>query len=323
MSTSSTKPEVFAFALPTPFKIGKVNAHLVKGDQVILVDCGVNTDDCYDTLKAGLAETGLGIGDIEVLLLTHSHIDHIGLAGRILNDSQAKAYAHPEVVERTALPDENEDEADRFILAITRELGVPEDMVEACASVRKGYRPLSPGVSIEHAVHNEETVVGMKVYHVPGHSATDTLFVNHDHSFAFTGDHLLKGITPSPLLRRPKPGEERVKSLVEYRRSLLRTRELDLGIGYAGHGDPITDHRKLVDNLLARQDRRNDRMLSLLDRAARTPFDLCMTLFPELALDNIYLGLSSVVGHLELLEDEGRAASELCEGVVYYSRLVD
>ena len=52
---------------------------------VALVDPGPTS--CLDTLRASLADAGIGIGDLRALLLTHIHLDHAGAAGSLLAEN--------------------------------------------------------------------------------------------------------------------------------------------------------------------------------------------------------------------------------------------
>lgn len=316
----SRVPRIHPIPVPTPFPVGPVNTYLVTGSPLILVDTGPNTDDAHAALTRALASHKVSFRDLEVILLTHAHIDHVGLLGRILEESDAETYAHPEVVARSARRDHEEHDIRDFTIRVMRELGVPEDGIAACAAERENYRPYGSHAVIGHSVEDSGRIHDYAVYHVPGHSAHDTLFVDHDRRRAFSGDHILKSISPNPLLRRPAPGQSRPKSLVEFRRSLQRTRQLDLEVCYPGHGDPIRNHREIIDNLFHRQDKRSQRVLDILGDTTMTPYEVCCALFPDLKTEFLYLGISSSVGHLELLEEEGRAVSKTKNGVVRYAR---
>src|SRR5690625_484251 len=65
--------------LPTPFAIGDTHTYLLKGDILTLVDAGVKTKEAWEALKSQLKELGYYPNDIEQIILTHHHPDHIGL----------------------------------------------------------------------------------------------------------------------------------------------------------------------------------------------------------------------------------------------------
>ncbi|MCX5758728.1 MAG: MBL fold metallo-hydrolase, partial [Candidatus Hydrogenedentes bacterium] len=196
--------------------------------------------------------------------------------------------------------------------------GVPPDVVERIRALRVTYESLVETINIDHELRDGDEVAGLRALYVPGHSASDILFHDPVRRVAFAGDHVLKGVSPSPLIRRPRPGEQKVRTLLEYRQSLQRTRALDFDICYPGHGSPFGNYREIIDTLLQRQERFTRYVYTLLEAGPFTPHQLMGMLFPRVALDTLHFGLSSVLGHLEILEDRGMAAADECEGVLFF-----
>src|SRR5687768_975717 len=81
--------------IPVPLPhIGSVNVWLLRGEPLTLVDTGPRDDQALSVLEAGLAGTGLRLEDIELVLLTHHHVDHAGLAATIAGRSGARIGAY-------------------------------------------------------------------------------------------------------------------------------------------------------------------------------------------------------------------------------------
>lgn len=299
---------VVCLPLSTPFPVGPVNVFLIKQDSLILVDTGLRTDESYEELSAGLRENGYAVSDIDVIIVTHGHRDHMGLLGRLLEESDAIAYAHPLVKEQGEDTEDRTEARRQFYLDIIEEFGVPREIREQTNSLYDRFRAFSSPFTIEHEVQDEGEALDFTAYYVPGHSPSDTLFVNRERGFSLTGDHILTATNPNPLLRRPEPGEPREKSLVEYQQSLRRSRELDLGICCPGHGDAFGNHVAVVDRILERQETRSQQVVKLIRQGQHTPYAISRALFPKLPVPHLHLGLSIAVGHLEVLEERG----ELC-----------
>src|SRR3989337_4400604 len=86
-------------AIPLPLAhIGSVNAWLLRGDPVTLIDTGPREERALAALEAGLRREGLRVEDIELLLATHHHLDHVGLAATI----QRRSGATVAVLDRVA-----------------------------------------------------------------------------------------------------------------------------------------------------------------------------------------------------------------------------
>ncbi len=67
--------------LPTPFPVGPVNAYLLLGDPLTIVDPGMLWADTTDLIAAGLARHGRTIAELAQVVVTHGHPDHyMGLA---------------------------------------------------------------------------------------------------------------------------------------------------------------------------------------------------------------------------------------------------
>ena len=65
-----------------------IGAYLLDTSEgLALFDCGPSS--CLPALKAGLAERGFGLVDVEHLLLSHIHLDHAGAAGVLVRENPA------------------------------------------------------------------------------------------------------------------------------------------------------------------------------------------------------------------------------------------
>src|SRR5207245_8602290 len=84
---------IHTLRIPTPFAVGRVNAYLIEDDPLTLVDSGPNSGRALDELQHQLAARGHSIDDIELIVLTHQHMDHLGLVDIIANHSGADVAA--------------------------------------------------------------------------------------------------------------------------------------------------------------------------------------------------------------------------------------
>jgi glyoxylase-like metal-dependent hydrolase (beta-lactamase superfamily II) len=79
--------------------VESVNCYVLPdGDRVAVVDCGVWRPDLPDgglaTLEAGLRGAGYELTDVGRIVVTHAHIDHYGLAGRLMELTGAELVMH-------------------------------------------------------------------------------------------------------------------------------------------------------------------------------------------------------------------------------------
>jgi glyoxylase-like metal-dependent hydrolase (beta-lactamase superfamily II) len=159
-----------------------------------------------------------------------------------------------------------------------------------------------------------------RTIHCPGHSPGLICFYWPEKKILFTGDHLLKEITPNPILNVPEDRPPfRYPSLKEYLTSLEKIEKLDISLLLPGHGEEINDAKGLIQKILTHHRQRMDHVLAFLSKGEKTPFEIAMDLFPGVPPFEVFLGISEAVGHLEILREKGRIRVKEKEGKDYYS----
>ena len=99
---------------------------------------------------------------------------------------------------------------------------------------------------------------------------------------------------------------DRPRALVSYLESLRRTREMEIELVLPGHGDPIEDHRALIDERFRLHERRANKIHGLIAERPRTAYEIAQALWGNVAVTQAYLTLSEVLGHVDLLLADGR-----------------
>jgi glyoxylase-like metal-dependent hydrolase (beta-lactamase superfamily II) len=288
---------IHRLAIPTPFAVGRVNVYLIEDEPLTLVDAGPNSGSSLDELQRALAGLGHGIEDIELVILTHQHIDHLGLVSIVASHSGAEVAAIEQAVPFVENFQEEMAAQDRFAGEVMLRHGIPEDVVAALQSVSQAFRAWGARARITRPLRDGEGIElrdrTLEVHFRPGHSPTDTVFLDADRRMLIAADHLLKHISSNPIITRPPDGSrERPQALVTYLDSLRRTREMDVDLVLPGHGEPITDHRALIDERFALHRRRADKLHRLIVERARTAYDLAQALWGNIAVTQAYLTLS-------------------------------
>ena len=139
--------------------VESVNCYVLPdGDRVTLIDCGVWRPDLPDggvaALEAGLRGAGYALTDVGRVVITHAHIDHYGLAGRLMEltgaeltmhamtDLDCEKYRHPDTADarrRDTYADHGVSEDERGDLAhhLTRWLPYLHSVVEASTAAAR------------------------------------------------------------------------------------------------------------------------------------------------------------------------------------------
>jgi glyoxylase-like metal-dependent hydrolase (beta-lactamase superfamily II) len=318
---------IHALRIPTPFAVGRVNAYLIEDDPLTLVDSGPNSGRALDELHHQLAEHGRSVDDIELIVLTHQHMDHLGLVDIIASHSGAEVAA----IDKLAGYVEDFSEAaardDEFATAVMLRNGISEDVVQALRQVSSAFRAWGSKANVTRPLRDGEVLSlrdrELQVLHRPGHSPSDTIFWDERRRILIAADHLIKHISSNPLISRPlDAGEveasERPQALVTYLESLRKTRELPAEIVLSGHGEPITDHVRLIDERFELHRKRAEKIYGLIEQAPRTGYELAQALFGDIAVTQAYLTLSEVLGHVDLLLNDGRVREVEQNGVARF-----
>ena len=314
---------IHTLRLPTPFMVGRVNCYLIEGEPLTLIDTGPNSGKALDDLQHQLAERGHSIEDLELVVLTHQHIDHIGLAEIIAARSGADVAAIDVAVNFLENFGEDAERDDQFAVELMLSHGISEDVVTALQSVSRSFRAWGSRPKVTRPLHDGEILSlgdrNLEVQHRPGHSPSDTLLWDADRHILFAADHLLAHISSNALITRPLDGSgERTQALVTYLESLRKTRELPAEIVLPGHGEPITDHVALIDERFAHSRRRAENIYELIAERPRTGHELAQELWGDVAVTQAFLTLSEVIGHVDLLINEGRAREVRENGVIKF-----
>ncbi len=326
---------IHRLAVPTPFQVGRVNAYLIEDSPLTLLDSGPNSGKALDELEQLLAARGHAVEDIELLIITHQHIDHFGLASILARRSGAEVAALDRLAPYLLRFREEAELDDRFAQSIMLRHGIPADIVTALRAVSASFRAWGSSVEITRPLRDGEELKlrdrTLQVLHRPGHSPSDTVFLDDrseigQRSMLLGADHLIKHISSNPLLTRPLgAGEDftgpRPRALVQYMASLRATQRMSLQMVLPGHGAPIADHAALIDERFRMHERRAKRIHGLIAERPRTAHEVATALWGNVAVTQAFLTLSEVLGHIDLLLDEGVVAETERDGVVSFQSI--
>jgi glyoxylase-like metal-dependent hydrolase (beta-lactamase superfamily II) len=296
--------------IPVPY-LGSVNVWLLMGEPLTLVDTGPANREALDSLEQQLRTHSLELEDIELVLVTHHHLDHSGLAATIRARSGARIAAHRGTARWGAAYHERVAEEHRFTKALMAAHGVPGELIEASepffAHIVRDSSPFETDLILSDGDTVRAGDRTLRVVFRPGHSTTDTLFVDDESRDAFVGDHLLAEITSgAELMPTELPGDERRRALLEFLGNLRKTQAMELATCFSGHGPTIDDHRTLIEERMAFHSNRLDLIAGYVEAGCTTAFDIARRLWSdEVAETQSVLAIWEVLGHLDILVNRG------------------
>jgi glyoxylase-like metal-dependent hydrolase (beta-lactamase superfamily II) len=323
---------IHTISVPTPFLVGRVNCYLIDDDPLTLVDTGPNSGKSLDELAGGLAELGHSIEELGLIVLTHQHMDHLGLVEILQRRSGAEVAALDLLAPYLAHFPASARADDAFASRVMLRHGVPPEVVTVLGSVGAAFRAFGSPANVNRPLRDGDELAlrdrTFTVAHRPGHSPSDVVLHDRRRELLIGGDHLLARISSNPLLSRPldRPAEEagdgrpdRPHALVDYIASMRATRETAVAVALGGHGPPVLDHRALIDERLRLHERRARRVLGMLEAGPATAYELASQMWGNVAVTQAYLTISEIIGHLDLLVDDGRATENASESVTRFA----
>ncbi len=320
-----THPEIVRIELQTPFPVGSVNAYLMLGnDTRVLVDCGPNYEPARKALLASLARHGLQPEDVTALVLTHGHVDHVGLTS-LFQSRGVPVYALKGVQTWLTPGGEWDHYRAAFFESLYASMGVPEDLMARAKRDLFLLQKWNDRSVVDVELQPGQTLPWFpmfEVLHVPGHAQAALALWNRETGDILTGDQLLPHVSSNAFIEPTLDAAEgrvatRTKSLIQYRANLQALARMKLATVYPGHGDPFEGPRDLIRSRLADQERRQLQFYELVVEAPNsTAFDIAVKYFPR-HLNQLSLIMSETLGFLDWLAADGKIeAFETKEGVI-------
>jgi len=306
-----------------------VNTYLIDGDgRYALVDPGWPGQEALNALKRQLAEIGLDIEAIAMVVVTHGHPDHYGLAREIRQLSGAEVVMHQgDVPQRQLTLGLFRDQMRSWLMAN----GMPKERLDLLHWPSSSPGNIAWWSSSGRTVKDGETLyIGCQRFEViwtPGHSPGHICLYHRDSKTLLSGDHLLPDITPNVSLN---PHNSFMGNpLGIYLESLHKVAQLDVDLVLPGHGSPFRHFRERLAELHVHHEQRLDEVLVNLGRGEKTAYEIALkmawvglsgiVLGEDLPLSQHSAALGETLAHLELLKREGKVRHTQRDGISLFS----
>jgi len=308
---------IHAIAIPFPDHPDLItsNVYALGKGPITLIDTGPKIPGSLEFLREKLRLASFDFSDIERIIITHGHVDHFGLAV-----SMRKAAGHPVECfihgeDRWQVSNENfqgymwSKEWDHFAAMVD----MPEKEIGRIKERFSSFRQLADPIEEVSSMEDGDEFIGngfhLRVIHSPGHSPGGCCLYESRQKVLFSGDHIIKHITPNPLmeLKRNHLSDPNYKSLKAYLKSLDRLAGFEVRFVFPGHGEYIENLPGIISSYKVHHRERMDLVWRALKKKSRPIYHLINDVFPFVPENDVFLSVSEIFVHLEILIDEGRA----------------
>lgn len=322
-------PGIFRLVLPLPFPgLDRVNAFLLadRDGAFTLVDCGIYMPDAegdhgWPDLVAALAACDVEPEQITRLIVTHAHIDHYGMAGRVLEAAGAELWMHGSTSEDLELYRDPGAIVTR-LREMFAEHGVDDDESKELTQY-EDWRPFVAGVvEPDHSVADGDRLqIGEREWlfvDTPGHARAHICMWSESDRILISGDHLLPTITPHIDFRRGVDEDP----LGDFLQSLDKVERLDPRLVLPGHGSPFEEGAERARIVARHHDRRLGSILQVIRHQPASADTITDEIFGDSLLHFEHrLALGEALAHLAYLRARGEIERVGGAGPIMYRKV--
>ncbi|HWI53848.1 MAG TPA: MBL fold metallo-hydrolase [Symbiobacteriaceae bacterium] len=309
-SPTEVAPGIYLVPIPIPIPLKYVNCYLCQGPSGwTLVDTGFHDALAADAWPRAFAELGIRAQDIDRILLTHYHPDHLGAAGWLQQLTGAPAFLHePELRQVELFWGQGLTVQAQALHEFFAAAGMPEETAAAIARHHlvqwENVQPLAQMQPIPTGSRFRVGAVEYEVLWLPGHSDGLAVFWDANSGILIANDMILDKITPNVSLWpdcRPNP-------LEDYLASLAKVEALGARLALPGHRNIITDVSGRAAAIRQHHAERLDQMEAACGRAGATAWEVCEQVFTPatLTIHQVRFAMSETLAHLVYMEKQGR-----------------
>ena len=304
IETSKKCCEVFPIIVPDRL-LKTVNFYLVKRENSLsLIDAGWNNEECWNALNKVLKINGFSIVDLTEIILTHHHIDHIGLVNRIVSQHSIPVYTSPHSIPRLTRDKDFLEMRIEFYKKLYQEMGCGETAeTRIDYLIKAAIDNKDNTIQAEIRAINAKSLFNFEIVEIPGHAPDQLAFLDQKENSLFAGDLLLEHISSNALVE-PNDFGKRLPTLTQHIESLRKCLELDVKLVYPGHGNLITNPSELIRRRLERVEIKGQRIIELIKSGKTTASDIALTWYKSTYYEQFGLVMSEIIGHLDYLETQ-------------------
>lgn len=306
--TSNDIFSIYKIQTNIPIKALKtVNSYIVEDqEKSVLIDVGIGFN--LIDLKSGFLK------NVDKVIITHFHIDHIGGLSKLLSLFNVDVYMHRQDLNDLFRLREAPEIYLDVIKDLHRENGVPDNLIDKMIEHHPGFWKLIGIREIEdiNGLNDGEKIsldsLDLNIIWTPGHTPGHICIYIKNNWYLFTGDHILPDITPNIALIRWDSNPLR-----DYINSLDKVVKFKVELACPGHRNLISNLNKRILELKDHHEFRLKEILSHLFKyklnayqlAGKLTWDVKYDSWNEFPITQKYFAVAETLSHLKYLYEEG------------------
>ncbi|MBR1131439.1 MBL fold metallo-hydrolase [Bradyrhizobium iriomotense] len=319
------RPGVLWARLKLPFRLNHVNIYLLAdGDGYAMVDAGFGNEETIEAWTK-LFDGPLKGVNITRLIVTHSHPDHVGLAGWIVERFNCPlVMSQVEYLQSVYHQNRGTEERRNAQRLFFRRHGMDESLTEKLLGRGQDYLKqvsvLPP--SYRRISHGDEIVIGPRRFKVitgGGHALDQVMLYCADDKLFLSADQVLSKISPNVSVWAVEPDQNSLGEYLASLASLTTTLPYDLLV-LPGHGVPFYGLKTRIKQLADHHEERCRLIADACREQPKTSRELVPVVFNKHVLDEHQMGFAAgeLVAHVNYMIVEGRLTAETKDGVLQF-----
>ncbi len=311
---------IFCIKIPLPdTPLKSLNSVVFKSDdRNLVVDTGLNHDDCFDAMENGLKALDIDRNKTD-FLITHFHADHFGLLARLITADSRLYFNRPEaeILETWGNWEPT--------LELAKINGFPEDKLRPALESHPGYKYGTSWIpEMQLLQDNDEITVGeykLQCIETPGHTPGHICLYEAKNKIFISADHILGDITPNI-----QGWEDDETALADYFRSLDKVYPIDVDLVVPGHRSIFSDFKGRIKALKAHHIERLEEVESIISAgpcnayqtAAKMHWDIRAKTWDDFPVAQKWFATGEALAHLHYLEQEKQITKRTIDGLIFF-----
>jgi glyoxylase-like metal-dependent hydrolase (beta-lactamase superfamily II) len=311
------RPGIWSLPLPIPIAtLGYVISYVFEGDDgLTIVDPGWDHEDGAAALRAGLSSIGHSIEELRLIVGTHWHPDHVGVARFAREQLGTKFALHDLDAGRLSYLSNRRARGGGRSAGSLVAAGVPRQEIDDMGRGSARVPRIADEVDLHFTDGELLPVVdwSLRVIWTPGHTAGHVCLHEERTNLLLSGDHVLPRITPN--IGYDAAVDEGRNPVAEYVSSLGRLSGLHPDEVLPAHLWRFEDLDGRVGELRAHHEQRLDEMRRAVAAGSQTTWEVAQAVswsrpWEQFTTSMKYFALSETLAHLVYLEYSSEVQQE-------------